>query len=136
MNLVLTGRTGGTAFLSHAMDIPDQSQLAALSKEDLLARMEGLYAASKPHQDALADNAVAILAHSREVYRRIIAKHLPEAEFTETRIVTELSCSLNCLGQPAHELSRRLNKFAAEGVTIVRVEFDTVLNRYLFHTTL
>lgn len=113
------------------MDTP--AQLGALSKEELLAKIEALYAAAKPHQDALADNAGAILGHSREVFRRIIAKHIPAAQFTETRIVTELSCSLNCLGGPAHELSRRLNKFAAEGIVIVRVEFDQVLNRFLFH---
>lgn len=113
------------------MDTP--AQLGALSKEELLAKIEALYATAKPHQDALADNAVAILAHSREVFRRIIAKHIPAAQFTETRIVTELSCGLNCLGAPAHELSRRLNKFSAEGIVIVRVEFDQVQNRYLFH---
>lgn len=114
------------------MDTP--RNLAALSKEELLAQIEKLYADAKPHQDAVADGAVAILTHSREVFRRIIAKHVPDARFTETRIVTELSCGLNCLGAPAHELSRRLNKFAADGIKIVRVEFDEVQSRFLFHT--
>ncbi len=115
------------------MDTPDQSQLAALSKEDLLARMEALYADAKPHQDALVDSAANLLAHSREIFRRIIVKHVPAAAFTETRIVTEISCSKNALGEITLELARRLNKFAEEGVVIVRVEFDVVLHRFLFH---
>ncbi len=113
------------------MDTP--AQLAALTKEQLLAKIEQLYADAKPHQDALADGSLSILAHSREVFRRIIVKHVPAAVFTETRIVTELSCSLNCLGNPAHELSRRLNKFATEGIHIVRIEFDEVQSRFIFH---
>ncbi len=57
------------------MDTPEQ--LTRLPKEELLQRMENLYAEAKPHQDAIADTAVRILEHSREVYRRIIAKHVP-----------------------------------------------------------
>ncbi len=108
-------------------------QLTNLSKEELLARLEKLYADAKPHNDAIADGVLNIIAHAREVFRRIIARHVPDAQFTETRIVTELSCTLNAMGNPAHELSRRLNQFAAEGVKIVRVEFDQVQSRYLFH---
>lgn len=100
--------------------------------------MEGLYAEAKPHQDAIVEISTDMLEGSREVFRRIIVKTLQplEVPFTETRIVTRLSCSLNCLGQPALELQRRLNKFKEEGVRITKVEFDTVLHEFIFHTAI
>jgi len=96
--------------------------------------MERTYSDAKPLQDQLAEKSVEILTLSAEVFRRIIAKHLPEVEWRRTNIVTELSCSLNCLGQPALELSRRLNQFKEQGVNIVAVEFDEMQRRYIFHT--
>ena len=110
------------------------ADLTKLSKEELIAHIEALYAKAKPHQDALADNAVEIIYGSREVFRRIITKHLPDVAFTRTRVVTRLSCTLNCMGNPSQELVRRLNKLAAEGIKIIRVEYDEVLHDYIFHS--
>lgn len=104
-----------------------------LDKDALLLAVENLYTVAKPHQDALADGAIEILRASAEVYRRIIAKHAPGAQFTRTRVLTRINCSLNCMGNPAMELARRLNKFAEEGIQIVRVEFDENLHEYTLH---
>lgn len=109
------------------------SDLTSLSKEQLLEHVEGLYDKAKPHQDALADGAIKIIEASREVYRRIIIKHIPEVKFCRTRVVTRLSCTTNCLGHPSQELARRLNQFAAQGVKITRVEYDENLHEYTFH---
>lgn len=109
------------------------TELSKLGKDELLTRMENIYAAAKPIQDQMADKSLEILKCSTEVFRRLIVRLLPEVKMPRTRIVMELSCSLNCMGKPAHELNSRINKFAAEGVKIVRVDYDEMLCRYLFH---
>ena len=95
--------------------------------------MEGVYASAKPLQDQLADKTVEILKVSREIFRRIIVKHVDDVPITRTRIVAELSCSLNPLSEPALKLSRRLNELQSSGVKIVRIDYDEIQCRYVFH---
>lgn len=110
-----------------------ETELASLSKDALMDRIADAYAQAKPVQDEMAERAVDLLLMNAEVFRRIAKKNLPKAEFTRTRIVTQLECSLNALGTAGPELNRRLNEFEKKGVMIVRVEYDEVLHRLIFH---
>jgi hypothetical protein len=105
--------------------------IAAMSKEEIMAALVKSYTDAKPINDSLVDVALRTQALTAEIYRRSIAKQLPDVPFTRRRTVMRIECTVH----PNHglpQIAKRLAQLAEEEITIVGVDYDENTGAYSF----
>lgn len=108
------------------------SELAKLPKEQIAAKLEAAYREAKPANDAMVDISLKIQTLTAEVYRRGIAKQLPDLSISTVRLLLTIGCNVHPnTGLP--KLAQKLAELRSGGATVTAVQFDETLFEFRFY---